>query len=552
MPVGTLSVLIRRGGHRSPAVGFPRWAPFAGLALAVSVACSSGVPVEEPLVSSEMPNTREIRTVVAASVLISEKEDAPTPAIESLRISPSTVVIDLGESVQLSAVAFGPAGQLLEDLEFVWAATDRRAGSVASDGSFQAGTIPGVFANGVTATGIQNTIRGMRYASASADVTVVGEARRSRLSTVEIIPNDPALLKQQIHRMRAFGFDEDGVVIPGISFVWTLIDANLGRLNELGYLTVEGDQGAYQGAVSVTGIWEGARASATTDILVITTPRADDFLDVQALPQRFFLDPGDQLQLRAVALNGLGELVAGTELRWSMVDTRAGSINGRGNFVAGDVPGVYAKAVRVEAAVPSELGFVRAEDFASVVVRRQEAARRLSAVSVAPERMVLEPGGRAAPRVRATDESGDRPTDLTVTWEVLREEAGQITATGGFTAGTVPGTYTEALRVTVEQRLDEEVVTRSKTVEVVITGTLSGALVQPTLAVVATGRTVHFSLTGWDENNFVLPGLVVIWKVTDDSVGTIDAFGNFTAGHAPGLYQNAIRAEVVQKLPDPR
>lgn len=384
MPVGTLSVLIRRGGHRSPAVGFPRWAPFAGLALAVSVACSSGVPVEEPLVSSEMPNTREIRTVVAASVLISEKEDAPTPAIESLRISPSTVVIDLGESVQLSAVAFGPAGQLLEDLEFVWAATDRRAGSVASDGSFQAGTIPGVFANGVTATGIQNTIRGMRYASASADVTVVGEARRSRLSTVEIIPNDPALLKQQIHRMRAFGFDEDGVVIPGISFVWTLIDANLGRLNELGYLTVEGDQGAYQGAVSVTGIWEGARASATTDILVITTPRADDFLDVQALPQRFFLDPGDQLQLRAVALNGLGELVAGTELRWSMVDTRAGSINGRGNFVAGDVPGVYAKAVRVEAAVPSELGFVRAEDFASVVVRRQEAARRLSAVSVAP------------------------------------------------------------------------------------------------------------------------------------------------------------------------
>ena len=72
------------------------------------------------------------------------------------------------------------------------------------------------------------------------------------------------------------------------------------------------------------------------------------------------------------------------------------------------------------------------------------------------------------------------------------------------------------------------------------------------LAVVASGRTVHFSITGWDENNNILPGLVVIWKVTDESVGTIDAFGNLTAGQVPGLYQDAIRAEVIQQLLDRR
>ena len=235
-----------------------------------------------------------------------------------------------------------------------------------------------------------------------------------------------------------------------------------------------------------------------------------------------------------------------------MVDARAGSINGRGDFVAGDVSGIYANAVRVEAVVPGELGFVRAEDFATVVVRHEETARRLAAVSVVPETLVLAPGGSATLRVRATDDSGERPRDLDLSWEVLKAESGDVTITGGFRAGTVPGSYTNALRVTVEQRLGEAVVTMSKTVDVGITGTLTVAQVQPALAVVAPGRTVHFSLTGWDENSVLLSGLVVIWKVTDDSIGTIDAFGNFTAGRASGLYQGAIRAEVEQNFPDRR
>ena len=521
------------------------------MALAVSVACS-GMVSEEPLVSTESPQSPQSRVLATSYVLVSEKEDEPAPTIDSLKVFPSALVIDLGESIQLTAAAFGPTGQPLHDVKFVWAVADGRAGSVTPDGRFQAGTQPGVFANSVTVSGIQNSVLGMRHVSATADVTVVGDARRPRLSTVEIFPTNPTLLKQQIHRMRAFGFDEDGIVIPGVSFVWTLNYAKLGRLNDIGYLTIEAGQGNYEGAVSVTGIWEWTRVFTTADIRVVASPKPDDFLDVQALPQRFFLDPGDQLRLRAVALNGLGELVSGTELRWSMVDARAGSINGRGDFVAGDVSGIYANAVRVEAVVPSELGFVRAEDFATVVVRREEAARRLTAVSVVPETMMLTPGGRARPRVRATDDAGERPRALNLSWEVLKAESGEVTMTGGFTAGTVPGTYTDALRVTAEQRLGEEVVTRSKTIDVVITGTLSFAQVQPALAVVAPGRTVHFSLTGWDENSVILPGLVVIWKVADDRIGTIDAFGNFTAGRAAGLYQDGIRAEVVQNLPDRR
>ena len=524
----------------------------AALALALSVACSTGSPAKEPIVSRQPPKAPEYTRVITASVLITDVPDSPAPTIDSIKVSPTVVVIDLGESVRLYAEAFGSAGQPLADVEFVWFAADPRAGSVTRDGRFQAGTNPGVYANSISVTGIQNTQEGIKYAGASANITVVGEARLSRLSSVLIIPGSPPLLRQQIHRMRAFGFDEDGVVIPGASFVWSLNNPTLGRLNDIGYLTVEGHEGPYRDAVSVTGIWDGVKVSATTDILVITTPKADDFLDVQVLPQRFFLDLGDHLQLRAVALNGLGELVAGTELRWSLVDSGAGTIDGRGNFIAGNTPGVYTNAVRVEALVPGESGFVRAEDFASVVVRRQEPRRIMSALSVVPQTVVLSPGGRATLVVRPTDETGETPKEFDISWTVLKPECGQVNETGVFTASDVPGICPDALQVTVAQHLDVEVAELSRTVNVIITGALTIVEVHPALAVVASGRTVHFSITGWDENNNILPGLVVIWKVTDESVGTIDAFGNLTAGQVPGLYQDAIRAEVIQQLLDRR
>jgi hypothetical protein len=197
--------------------------------------------------------------------------------------------------------------------------------------------------------------------------------------------------------------------------------------------------------------------------------------------------------------------------------------------------------------VPGESGFVRADDFASVVIRRVS-SRRLHTLSVQPNMTVLPPGGRTTLTVRTVDESEAHADDVGITWEILKEGVGEINETGIFTAGAEPGIYEEAVRVTAEQRIGDETVTRTETVDVVITGTLTRSEVDPSLAVVAPGRTVHFSLTGWDENDVLLRGLVVLWSVTDDRAGTIDLFGNFKAGTVPGTYGNAVRAEIIQRL----
>ena len=521
-----------------------------GLVIVAGAACSSSpdapVPALAALESAVQP---EVRMVATASVLVSENPDQQVPLIESVTVLPSSIVIDPGEQIDLVAEARSVDGLVLTDVEFVWSMADPRVGSVTRDGRLQAGIRPGSFGDSITVTAIQNTFDGIEYATGFASVTIIGDASLAELTSIAVVPRAPTVVRHQIYRMRGMAFSEFGDRIAGASFVWSLNDARVGRINDLGLLTVEGGPGFYEDAVTLTAIWEGTQITETADVTIVATPKADDFFLVHALPHRFFLDPGDRLQLRAVALNGLGEIVAGTEIRWTMEDGRAGTVDGNGNFIAGFDPGIFTEAVKVEAVVPGESGFARAVDYASVVIRQDDPTGRLETLSVTPGTVKLPPNGRAALLGRAIDERGDPAQEVSFTWEVMDGLAGEIDSNGAFKAGEAPGLYTDAVRVVVEQQLVDETIFRERYIDVVVTGTLTYAQLQPTLVTVAPGRTIHFSLTGWDENQVELPGLVVLWSVTDETIGTIDPFGNFSAGNTPGLYEDAIRAEIVQKLP---
>ena len=150
---------------------------------------------------------------------------------------------------------------------------------------------------------------------------------------------------------------------------------------------------------------------------------------------------------------------------------------------------------------------------------------------------------------QAIDSFGNSVEDFELNWQVTNEDVGQIDEHGSFTAGRAPGVYPDSLQVTVVQQLGEEVITRAESVDVIITGDLTELQIHPELATITPDRTVHFSVTGRDEKGVVLLGLLVLWSVSDENVGTIDAFGNFTAGEVTGMYQDVVRAEVIQTVP---
>lgn len=491
----------------------------------------------------------EIRHVVTASVLITD-DPVEIPAIDKIIILPQSIVLDGGEAQQMAAQAFSKDNALINNVEFTWSITDPRAGVISNDGWLIASNKPGKFLNSISATAIMNTQQGVRPFTEHASLTVIGELDVPKLQTVTIIPPNPTLLPEQIYRMRSVGFDENGEMIPDVNFIWQLHTPELGRINDLGYLTIlNKTPGTYPNAVSVKGIWEGHRLTAFTDISIIDTPKAADFVRVHALPQRLHLDPGDTLQLRAVALNGLGELVSGTQIRWSMMTSKAGVIDGSGLFVAGFDYGIYTEAIKVEALVPSESGFVRAKDYATLVIRREKETYPLARLSVEPRLIMVSPQGRSTLSTRALDESGEIAENVYISFNIADDNAGNIDQLGAFVGGHTSGVYKDAIHVTATQERDGNIITKTSDIDVVITGRLTSAAVNPTAAVIAPGKMVHFKLVGRDENGVALPGLVVIWSVEGESVGTIDGFGNFVSGTNPGLYENVIKAEIIQKLP---
>ena len=413
---------------------------------ALAVACSPGQALERSATVEREP-TSTITRHITASVLIEPRSDEPAAAIRRISVWPSLVVVDQRETVEMSARALGFDGQLLSDVDFVWTLADPRAGTMSREGVFRAGATPGVFQGAISVTGVQSIYGAVHYVSDRVTVTVVGEDAAPRLTEVAILPANPTVLSGQIFRFWAVGFDRDGLVIPGVKFVWRVNDPSLGRVNDIGYLTVEGDAGTFTDAVTVTGTRDGVSVTMASNVSVIQAPEADGFLNVHVLPQRFYLEPGERLALTAVALNGLGELVTGTELRWSTVKSEAGTIDGYGLFAAGNTPGIYPEAVRVEAIVPGEKGFVRAVDYASVVVRKERSSRRLDAVRVFPESVVMEPAGRAILVAQPLDEFGDPVGNVSISWYATKEGMGEIDDQGILRATGGPGRYPDALRV---------------------------------------------------------------------------------------------------------
>ena len=388
------------------------------------------------------------------------------------------------------------------------------------------------------------------YHNRLVPVIVVGEQQTPNLARVAIFPESPTMLDQQIYRLRATAFDTGGLLIPGVSLQWNLNDPSLGRLSPTGLLTVSGGEGLYRDAVTVSATLGGRTVSATTNVNVVRTPRTDEFLIVEALPQRFFLDPGERMQLRAVALNGLGELVSGTVLRWSVNDPAAGTIDGQGVFLAGQTPGIYTEAVLVEAIVPGERGFVRAVDFASVVIRKQGGSRYMTTLAIIPKSVSLGPGERAILIVRSTDEGGRPVEGVEIEWQMLDVRAGEVDVNGGFQASDDPGIYPDSVQVIVTQEIGGIATTMAETVGVTIAGSMARAEIQPELVTVAPGQSVRLSVIAVDENGARLPSLAVEWAVSDELIGKIDAFGNFTAGDATGMFVDAITVRVVQTLPN--
>lgn len=517
---------------------------FIFLGILFSISCSQPQPITKKTTEENLDLTQSFMPITA-SVLITGKQKI-SRNIESVSVLPSHIVLKQNEQIKLTAEAIDDEGLVIEEgVVFIWTTIDPRIGIVTKDGMFTASKISGTYPIGIQVTGFSNT-SSIRPVGTRVSVTILGSLAERKLDSLLVYPQNPSLLSRQVYKLRAIAIDQDGLAIPDADIIWSLNSKEIGHINKIGYLTVEGEAGFYKNAITITANWNSNSISTNASVTVTDLRPFAELLTVHALPQRFFVDPGDRLYIRAVALNGLGEIAAGTQLRWSMDNTNAGNIDGAGNFIASETPGIYTQAIKVEAVITGEKGFITATDYASVVIRNLPSPRTLNTIYPWPYKITIRPNGLVNLSIRSYDQFGDPMPLDNIKWSIENYAIGTIINNNLFRAGTTPGKYPKAIKVIGKQEVKSDIIQISEYLDVTITGKLSKLEIYPTTAILNPEDTVHFSIAGWDENDIELSNLVTRWSFINKDIGKIDAYGNFTAAISPGLFENIIHAKVYQ------
>ena len=157
----------------------------------------------------------------------------------------------------------------------------------------------------------------------------------------------------------------------------------------------------------------------------------------------------------------------------------------------------------------------------------------LSTLVVTPNPQTLAVNGTQQFTATGRDFSG-AVVAVTPTWSVAAG-GGTISAAGLFTAGTVPGTYTNTVTATSGGLSSTATV-------IVIAGPLATITVTPNPATLPISATQQFTAVGRDGSGNVV-AITPSWSVVAGG-GSIGTTGLFTAGTTSGTFANTVRASV--------
>lgn len=158
--------------------------------------------------------------------------------------------------------------------------------------------------------------------------------------------------------------------------------------------------------------------------------------------------------------------------------------------------------------------------------------RTVASVTISPTTTTIPIGGTQQFTAVITDNEGNVLSKNTPTWSIAAG-GGTITQTGLFTAGTVPGTYTNTVVVTCSGV--------SATATVIVTvGPLATITVTPNPTLLV-GATQQFTAVGRDASGNIVT-IVPVWSTVNPPGTIVAASGLFTAGNTTGTFPNSVRA----------
>ncbi|MDY7229320.1 right-handed parallel beta-helix repeat-containing protein [Hyalangium rubrum] len=223
-------------------------------------------------------------------------------------------------------------------------------------------------------------------------------------------------------------------------------------------------------------------------------------------------------QFSATAYDASGNPLPNAVITWA-ASAAAGSVSSSGLFTAGCTPGTYTAAVTATVEGHSAIANVTLQPGAAATI------------SLSPSTATVPIHGIQTFTATVKDACGNALPAEQVSWGVTG--GGTISSSGVFTAGTTPGTFTNAVTAQSGSLSASATVT-------VTPGALASLEVAPATATLSINGTQQFTATGKDSAGNTVPASIT-WSVVNGG-GSINPSGLFTAGTVAGTFAQTVKA----------
>jgi trimeric autotransporter adhesin len=424
-------------------------------------------------------------TVAAGGLTASVPATATAAAVQvaAVKITPSTLTLNPGNTLQLAAVTTDASGNTLTGQPVTWSSSNTSAATVSTSGV--------VSAVAVGSTVITATSGGK---SGIANVTVVAQSTAS-VASVTITPATATVATGGTAQFTATLKDSAGNVLGGRTVTWTSSNSGVASVSAAGLAT-----GVASGTATISASTGGQQGTAQITVnpvpvtSVVVTPGSAD------------LSAHQTLQLTATPEDASGNPIGGQTITWSSSDPYTASVSSTGLVTVVKTGGIGYTII--SATADGKTGTSTINLIAAPV----------ATVTLSPTSVTLNAGQTAQLTATAKDQYGDVITTDVASWSSSNTSVASVSSSGLITAA---GSGSATITVTIGGVSANASVTVSQ-------AAVASVTVAPTTLSLTAGASSGLTATAKDANGNVLTGYPATWSSSNASAATVSSSGVVT------------------------
>jgi uncharacterized protein YjdB len=236
--------------------------------------------------------------------------DPQAPVIASVSITPPSILLQVGKTLQLQGAARDSAGNSIADRVAQWKAADTSIATISA-----AGVLAGRKAGSTTVT---LTIGG-KSANAPAAIALVPVA------AVSVSPSGPAAQVGATVQFSATARDASGNALTGRSLAWSSSNPSVATVNSAGLAST-----VAAGTANIVAVCEGVSGQSTITVSNTAPPPPAAVATVTVSLGSSSLTAGQTTQATAVLKDANGNVLTGRTITWSSSSTAVATVAASG------------------------------------------------------------------------------------------------------------------------------------------------------------------------------------------------------------------------------